>query len=193
MIKKLTVLVLFLFISTNMLAQKSTDRRPPKEKWSLVTIEAKVEAIDAKNRELDLRGSLGNLVTITADESVERFDEIKVNDIITADYWTYMLAEFRNPTPEELAEPLVILEEAAKAPKDFDPAGAVGALVKAVVTIEIINRPDMLVTIKGPMGNFVTIPMQDHQLIEQLNVGEIAILTYAEALALSLEKVNPSK
>ena len=58
------------------------------------------------------------------------------------------------------------------------------------VTVEIINRPDMLVTIKGPAGNYVTITMQDHQLIEQLNVGEVGILTYAEALALSLEKVK---
>jgi hypothetical protein len=35
--------------------------------------------------------------------------------------------------------------------------------------------------------------MEDGELIERLNVGEVVVLTYAEALALSLEKVNPSE
>ncbi len=104
-----------------------------------------------------------------------------------------MLAEFCNPTHEELAEPWVILAEGDNAPEGFDPAAVVCALVKAVVTIEIINRRDMLVTIKGAAENYVTIAVEAHQLIEQLKVGELAILTYAEALALSLEKVNISE
>ena len=48
----------------------------------------------------------------------------------------------------------------------------------------------MTVTVKGPRGNFVTVDVEDKALIEKLNVGEVGILTYAEALALSLEKVK---
>jgi hypothetical protein len=156
--------------------QQGEERRPSKEKWEHINIQATIEAID--------------LVTVVADERVQRLNEFKVGDIISADYWIYIMAEFRDPTPEEMAEPLVILAEAGKAPKELPPAAAVGAVVKAVVTIEIINRPDMEVTVRGPRGNYVSFPATDQALLEQLNVGEVAIMTYAEALALSLEKVD---
>jgi len=192
-INYVVVLIVLVFTATNILGQENTDRRPSKEKWDYVIIQGTVEAIATTTREVILRGPQGNLVTITVDETVQRFDEIGLHDVVTAEYWTYMKAEFRNPTAEELAEPLVVLAEGGKAPEGMDPSAEVGAIVKAVVTIEIINRPDMLVTIKGPRGNYLTIEMEDGELIEQLNVGEMVVLTYAEALALSLEKVTPSE
>ena len=121
---------------------------------------------------------------------MERFDEIAVDDVIAFEYWTYMMAEFRKPTPEELAEPLVVIAEGGKAPEGIDPSAVVGAIVKAVVTIEVLNRPYMLATIRGPRGNYMTIEMEDKALIEQLNIGQVVILTYAEAMVVSLEKVN---
>lgn len=170
--------------------EETGERRPTREKWDHVAIQARVESIDLDKREAVLRGPEGNLVTVEADATVKRFDEIKVGDVVNADFWTYIKAEFRDPTPEELKEPLVILEEAEKAPEGMPPGAAVGAIVKAVVTIEIISRPDMVVTVKGPRGNYVTIPVADPILLEQLRVGEVAVLTYGEALALTLRKAE---
>jgi hypothetical protein len=180
-------------ISIPAMAQQSEERRPSREKWEQVSMQARVEAIDLQTREVLLRGMEGNLVTLEADESVERFDEIGLGDVVKVEFWTYMKAEFRDPTPEERQEPLVILAETDKAPKDLAPGGAVGALVKAVVTIEIINRPDMIVTVRGPQGRYVSIPVADPVLITQLQVGEVTVITYAEALAMTLEKIGKSK
>ena len=184
------VLIAFTFITINVYGQDNEYIRPPKEKWNLVTTQGTVTAIIKETREVTLRGSTGDLVTITASDAVERFDEIAVDDVITFEYWTYMKAEFRQPTPEELAEPLVVMEEGGKAPEGMDPAAVVGAVVKAVVTIEVLNRPYMLATIRGPRGNYMTIQMEDTELIKQLNIGQVVILTYAEAIAVSLEKVE---
>ena len=74
-----------------------------------------VTAIVVDTRELTLMGINGNLVTITAGEAVERFDEIAVNDVLKFEYYTYIKAEFRKPTPEEIAEPLVVMAEGGKA------------------------------------------------------------------------------
>jgi len=137
-------------------------------------------------------GSKGDLVTITASDAVERFDEIAIDDVITFDYWTYMMAEFRQPTAEELAEPLVVIAEGGKAPEGVDPAAVVGAIIKAVVTIEVLNRPNMLATVRGPRGNYMTIEMEDKELITQLHIGQVVILTYAEAIVVSLKKSNPT-
>ena len=184
------VFITLMFLSTDVYSQESQDSRPPKEKWSLVTMNGTVKEIVKETREITLIGPNGNLVTITASEAVERFDEIAVDDVIAFEYWTYMMAEFRKPTPEELAEPLVVIAEAGKAPEGMDPAAVVGAVVKAVVTIEVLNRPYMLATIQGPRGNYMTIEMEDKALIEQLNIGQVVILTYAEAIVVSLEKVS---
>jgi hypothetical protein len=48
----------------------------------------------------------------------------------------------------------------------------------------------MLATVRGPRGNYLTIKMEDKALIEQLNIGQVVILTYAEAVVVSLEKLN---
>jgi hypothetical protein len=128
-------------------------------------------------------------VTLIAGDEVERFNELEIGDLIKLEYWIYMMAEFRNPTKEELAEPLVIIAEAGKVDLDLPPGAAIGALVKAVVTVEVVNRPFMDVVVKGPQGNFMTIPVEDPSLIEMLNVGKVVILTYGEAMALYIEKI----
>jgi hypothetical protein len=184
------VLVGLIATSTALFAEKGAEKRPPREKWILISIDATIEAIDHKSREVTLRGPMGNLMTVEADDRVERLDEFKVGDIIHAEYWTYLKAEFRDPTPAEKDEPLAILVEGAKAPEGWDPSVEIGAVVQAVVTIEIINRPDMIVTVKGPGGNYVSIPVEDPILLEKMRIGEVVVLTYAEALALALEKVN---
>lgn len=187
------LLIAFTFTTINLQAQESEDKRPPREKWSLVATEGTVTEIKKETREVTLMGSKGDLVTITADEAVERFDEIAVDDVISFEYWTYMKAEFRKPTAEELEAPLVVIAEAGKAPEGIDPAAVVGAVVKAVVTIEVLNRPFMLATIKGPRGNYMTLQMEDEKLIQELHIGEVLIFTYAEAVAISLKKVNSDK
>jgi len=123
---------------------------------------------------------------LTATEAVERFDEIKVGDTVRAEYLTFLRAEFREPTAEEKATPLVVLAEAGRAPKEVDPAGVVGAVVKAVVKVVAINTQGKKVAIQGPRGNFMILPVADEAVLKNLKVGEVVIMTYAEAVALSL-------
>lgn len=184
------LLIAFCFLTINAFGQDEKDEMAPREKWTLQTTQGTIKAINKETREITLMGTNGNLVTITANESAERFDELVVGDVIVFDYWTYMMAEFREPTAAELAEPIVMIAEAAKAPKDADPGLVVGAMVKAVVSIEILNRPNMLGTVKGPMGNYMTIQMEDKEFITKLHIGQVFILTYAEAMVMSLEKVS---
>lgn len=148
--------------------------------------------LNSETREVTLMGSEGNLVTVTAGETVERFDEIAVDDVISIEYWTYMLAEFRQPTTEELETPLVVLAAAGKALEGMDPGAVIGDIVKAVVTVEVLNRPFMSVTIKGPRGNYMTIDIEDPALITQLSIGQVVILTYAEAVTIALIKADSS-
>ncbi|HSR61048.1 MAG TPA: hypothetical protein VLL47_09850 [Robiginitalea sp.] len=184
------IFVLMLMSAATALGQDMGQDGGTREKWSLVSMEGIVKDINPESREVTLTDGDGGMVTITAGDSVERFDEIAVGDLVSFEYYTFIKAEFRQPTPEETNEPLQVVAAGGKAPEGVDPAAVVGAMVKAVVTIEVLNRPNMLATVRGPRGNYVTIPLEDPSLIEQLRVGQVVILTYAEAVAASLQKVS---
>lgn len=192
MLKKLIMfgVIFLLTISGMTFGEEQKVRRAPRAVSETIDIEAKVEAVDYEKREVLLRGPMGNLVTVEAGDNVKRLNEIKVGDSVHAKFFTYLQAEFRDPTEEEVANPLVILEDTVKTVKDLPPGGATGSLIKAVVTIEIIDRPDMMVTVKGPQGNYVSIPVSDANLLEELKIGEIVILTYVDTVALVLEKTG---
>jgi hypothetical protein len=180
------ILFAFIFITTGFAEESTCDKPPVKQKWLRVKIQAIVEDIDKENRKLTLKGTEGNRVTLTATERVERFDEIKVGDSLQAEYLTFLRAEFREPTPEEKENPLVVLAEAGKAPKEIEPAGLVGVTVRAVVKVVSISTEEKKVAIQGPRGNFLILPVEDEAVMKNLKVGEVVIMTSAEAVALSL-------
>ncbi|WP_276390973.1 hypothetical protein [Eudoraea chungangensis] len=188
LMKKSVLAVMALMLTGIALGQEDTTWEP-REKLSKISTKGTVTAIDKGTRNITLKGPDGELVTVKAEAEVARFNEIAVGDAIAFDYYTYLKAEFREPTEEEKANPIVAIAEEGVAPDDMAPAGAVGAMVKALVTIEILNRPQMLATVKGPNGNYLTIPMEDSDFMGKLSIGQVVILTYAEAMAVSLEKL----
>jgi hypothetical protein len=158
----------------------------------LTSVTAKVQAIDLDKREITLKGPEGKVVTLTVDKSVKRLDEVKVGDDVQADYYVALAAEVREPTAEEKATPLTVLESKAKAPPGTDPAAGGLRVIKAVTTVEGLDRPTQSLTVKGPRGNYATVRVKDPSKLEKLRLGDTIIVTYAEALAVSLEK-RPAK
>src|SRR5262245_18305753 len=114
----------------------------------LVSITASVQAVNPTNREITLKGPLGNTATFVVDQRVKRFDEIKVGDYITADYYIAVAGEFRKPTADEEKHPLQVLEGAAKAPPVSSPAAGGLRRMKVVATIEALDRPTQTATLK---------------------------------------------
>lgn len=189
--KKTNILALLLVLFVQFsFAQVIQDSMPSRERWNKVSSEGTVTEINKETREITLMGPEGNLNTIKAGDNVKRFDEIQKDDRIKFEFITYIKAEFREPTLTERAEPLQIIAEAGKAPEDVAPGGVVGAMAKAVVTIEVLNRPFMLATVRGPAGNYMSIPIKDAAIFKQVHIGQELILTYAEAIAISLEKIE---
>jgi hypothetical protein len=161
-----------------------------KEKWLRVDVQASVESIDLATREITLKGPRGGLVTLTAPEEIERFDEIQVGDLVEAEYWTFIRVEFREPTDEEKSVPLLVLAKAGRTPEGLAPAGKVGAVVTAIVQIIDVDTDNKRTTIQGPSGNFVVLPVEDESVLKKLEAGDFVFMTYAEAVALSLRKMS---
>jgi hypothetical protein len=163
---------------------------PSRKDTVLITVSAKVEAIDMTNREITLKGPAGNSVTFTVDKRVKRLNEVKVGDYITADYYLSIAADLREPTAEEEQHPITMLEGAAKAPPGTAPAAGGLRRFKVVTTVEGLDRPTQTITVKGPRGNYVTARVADPANLTKMKIGDHIVVTYTEALAISLEKTH---
>jgi len=70
------------------------------------------------------------------------------------------------------------------------PAGAVGREVVVTATITAIDRKAQTVTIKGPRGNTETIKVKDATNLTGVEAGDMAELTYTQALAVTLDRAG---
>jgi len=187
--------ILGVTLALNAPAQETQSAAPKllsAERTILVTVTAKVEAIDHAKREVTLKGPLGNVVTFVVDQRVKRLNEVSIGDEVTADYYVSLAGELRAPTEEEKKTPLVILAGAARAPQGSSPAGGGLRAFKVVATVIGLDLPTQSLTLQGPRGNTGTIRAEHVENLKQLRLGDTVIVTYTEALAISLQKAPPA-
>jgi hypothetical protein len=127
-------------------------------------------------------------VTVTVGDAVKRLDEVKVGDFVQVDYLVSIAAEVRKPTKEEAKHPLEIMAAAGRAPSDMAPAGGVARQFKVVTTIEALDRRNNTVTVKGPLGRYLTARVADPERLTKVRIGDTVVIVYTEAMAVSLDK-----
>jgi hypothetical protein len=164
-----------------------------REQSMRASVTAKVIAINPEKREITLRGSEGKEKTITVDKAVQRFNEIKVGDEVKADYYVSLAGEVREATDEEKEHPLTDVTIAGKSPAGEDPAAGGARMVKAVTKVESLDPDAKTITIKGPRGRTADVAIKDPATFEKLKKGDTIVITYTEALAVSLEKQSPKE
>ena len=182
--------VVALALSAAVLAQERTAAKMHVEDEILVSMTANVQAIDLEKRELTLKDPLGKTSTVTVDKAVKRLNEVKPGDDVTAKYYVSVAAELREPTKEEKESPIMIAEGMAKAPKGTAPAAGGLRVIKVVATVEGLERPTRMVTLKGPRGNYLTVRARDVNRLEKLRLGDTIVVTFTEALAVAVEKAE---
>jgi len=155
-----------------------------------IQVAAVITDIDYETREITLQLPHGDFVTMTADEGIARFDEFQVGDAIVASYVTSLAGEVREPTADELANPWQELDAAAIAGMEDQPGIAGLRAIKAVCTIEGMNRVAGTVMIEDPRGKYHLIGDVPREKFEGRMLGETIVMVYTEAMALTLEKTG---
>jgi hypothetical protein len=139
-----------------------------------VTVEAVVTEIDKETRQVSL-------------------DNINIGDRLVATYVAALEGEVREPTAEELAEPWVVVEDAARSADPDAPAVGGARMIRAVCTIEGMNRLLGTVVIKDPRGKVHVIADVEAEKMEGVTLGQTVVMVFTEALALSLEHAAPTE
>ena len=155
-----------------------------------MVVEAVVTDIDLETRHVSLQGPTGNVFTITAPEQVVKLEDVNVGDTLVATYLAALEGEMREPTEEELAEPWVVMEDAGKGVVEGVPMAGGARLIRAVCTIEGMNRLLGTVTILDPNGRAHIIGDVEPEKMSGVTLGQTIVMVYREALALSLEHVD---
>ncbi len=147
-----------------------------------VTMKASIEAIDKTGRSVTLKGPRGNLVTVVADETFKRFDQLKVGDVVTATITVAVAARIRkagDPEPKEVKETSEIL-------KDKIGAKAYGEQT-VTVSVEEIDRTAPSVTVKTPDGRILSFRVKNVANLKNLKVGDQVDVTVGLGLLLSVD------
>ncbi|MFT4769531.1 MAG: hypothetical protein ACI8RN_002676 [Glaciecola sp.] len=160
------------------------------ERAMAIEIDAEVVAVDTETRELVLQLPTGEQMTTVVDPKVARFSEIAAGDFLVVTYLAALAAELREPTEEEMANPWVEGADAGIAGAEEAPGGAMIAAVRAVCTIEGMNRLIGTVTIMDSRGKAHVIGDVKPERIEQLRIGQSVVMTFTQALAVGIEKAD---
>ncbi|MGB7161287.1 MAG: hypothetical protein WBD40_24730 [Tepidisphaeraceae bacterium] len=169
-------------------AAKNEGPRPSFFEESSETTTATVEAIDQATRQVTLKNSDGESVTLTAGPEVENLAQVRVGDRVEAEYYESIAVNVNAPGAAS-AEPAVDVRQAAArtAEPGEKPAGIAARHVTITATVERIDPAKQTVTLRGPAGNLRTVKVPDRKKLDALKVGDVAAITYTEALAVALK------
>ncbi|EAQ96162.1 hypothetical protein [Congregibacter litoralis] len=160
------------------------------ERAMAIEIDAEVIAVDTETRELVLELPTGEQMTTIVDPQVTRLSEVAPGDFLVVTYIAAIAADLREPTEEELANPWVEGADAGVSGAEQSPGGAMISAVRAVCTIEGMNRLLGTVTIMDSRGKAHVIGDVPAQRIEQLSIGQSVVITFTQALAVGIEKAD---
>ncbi len=172
------------------LALTAEEAAPHGGRAAMMTIEAVVTDIDLETRQVSLQSPMGHPVTITAKEEVVKLEDVSVGDTLIATYLVSLEGELREPTEEELAEPWVVLEDAGVLEDADQPTAGGARLIRAVCTIEGMNRLLGTVTVMDPRGKAHVIADVEPEKMEGVTLGQTIVMVYTEAVAVTLEQVD---
>ncbi len=172
-------------------ADKSAETETLTRKESFkASLTAKVRAVDHANRIMTLEDDAGNSMTFRVSDEVRRLHEVRVGDKVTSDYTATLMAELRPPTPEEAASPITAIGIDGRSPTGSTPAAGVAYGWRVVTTVEAVDVPNLLVTLRGPMGDLAVVRGKYTEYVKQLKAGDTIVITFTESLVIALEKAN---
>lgn len=158
------------------------------ERAMAIEVDAEVIDVDLDARELVLELPTGEQLTTVVDPAVRRLDEVAVGDLLVVTYMAAVAFDLREPTEEELANPWVEGVDAELSGEDMPPQGAMVSAVRAVCTIEGMNRLLGTVMIQDSRGDTHIVGDVTAERIESLRIGQPVVVTFAQALAVGIEK-----
>ena len=153
----------------------------------IVTVEATVEAINYNSRMVTLRGPKGKVVTMHVDERARNFNQIKVNDLVEAEYFEAVALYVQK---HDGGQPVAGEGTAVSlAPLGEKPGVAAVDTMVVKATVIDIDYDARKVVLKVPDGRYITLIVdKDASNLGKVKQGDQVVARYTLALAISVKK-----
>ena len=149
--------------------------------------EALVAAVDLKTREVALKSGFFEF-TVYAPEGVINLADISVGDSVVGTFSAVVEVELRAPTAAELAEPWAVLEGGSLTGEGKDAVVATARLVRAVVTVSVMDKDKGFLIVKDSRGMQHLIAHVEPEKLTGLSVNDKVVVLFTEAMAVTFEK-----
>ena len=158
------------------------------EAAQLVTLKAKVEAIDLANREVTLKQADGTTQTIKVTEEVKNLPQLKVGDDVAIEYYESLTLSL-NKT--EGAAP-ALSEKASEQRAELGqlPGGVRTHEITVVAKVTAIDAKESTVTLTGPKGKSVILEVSP-EVLAKVKVGDLVNAVYTQAVGVKVTRATP--
>lgn len=145
---------------------------------------ATVVSLDAASRTVSLKTASGKVFDIVAGPEVRNFDQIKVGDVVAAEYVQALSLELKKRTAGTTAPGAPTVDQgAARTAQGDKPGVAGGRQVTALADVVAVDTKKHLVTLRGPRGNQVDLNVEDPAQLKNIKKGDQVEVVYTEAVA----------
>lgn len=148
-------------------------------------ISAQVVSLDKKTRTVGLKGPKGKVAEVVVSDDVQNFDQIKVGDFVMVRMMQSLALELQKVKSN--ASGIRVTEGAVKAEPGQQPAAGAAREITAIAKVTAVDPKHKTINLRGPRGNEVTIDVQNPEQFKVVKVGDEVLVTYTEAVAVSVE------
>jgi translation initiation factor IF-1 len=167
--------------------ESSSPPRPMQTIEDTVEASATVESVDVLNRLMTIKTEAGDLVTLEVGPEVQNLVQVRQGDRVVVRYREAIGARISN---DAAGQPVSIDVDTDRAPLGQRPSARASATTNVPVTINSVDTRSNLVTFSGPDGLVRSITVatpEGRDFIRQLKKGDTVVLSFTEALAVSVE------
>jgi hypothetical protein len=186
--KRLTIIVtMATIISVWTMSMAMAEKMPEGvELGDDVVITAEVIAIDKVDRTLALMDAEGNIVDLEVGKEARNFNQIKVGDILKAEYYESVAIYIGKPGTQPDVEAGTLVGRSAKGEK---PGAFVVEAVDVSATVKSIHKLTRTLKLKMPGGKVVKTKVDKSvKEFDSLKKGDSIHVRLTKAVAISIEK-----
>jgi len=162
--------------------------KPRLEASQKVTGQATVLSVNKTKRTVKIVNADGDTVSVECGTQVKNFDQIHPKDVVTLTYVEKLTIEVEGPGEAGTTEEVT----ATTAKPGEKPKATVGGRIQYKANITAIDKAKGTVSLKGADGREATVTPRNPANLAKVNVGDLVVFTYTEALAASVTKA-PAK
>jgi hypothetical protein len=183
------MLIALFLLATGCSKKEQAEEKPGVARAATVTLAATVSEVDYEDRILALTDDAGNIRIIEVSDKVKNFDQIAVGDQVKVTFYESFVAYVTPPgeetPPDEQTEVVGVA-----APGEMPGMVAIDTH-QGTATVEAIDVANRMVSLKGPEGNVVTLPVkEDVKNLDKVKVGDQVTYRFTKAMAIAVEEVG---